>query len=101
LRPKPPRACLTVALVLAAFAVYTAFVVLQSVTAAPPPHGHNRFWAPALVLLALLALSAAYGAVRLWRPTCSGRSNPAEQRPEGESRDEVDAGKAADDRQLP
>jgi hypothetical protein len=35
------------------------------------------------------------------RPACAGRSDPAEQRPEDESRNEVEEGKAADDRQLP
>jgi hypothetical protein len=65
--PKSPRASIAVALILAVFAVYSAFVAIRSVTAAPPPHGHDRFWVPALVLLALLALCATYGAVRSWQ----------------------------------
>jgi hypothetical protein len=54
--PKTPRASIALALAFAAFAVYTAFVVVRSITAAPPLHGHNRYWVPALAVLGLLAL---------------------------------------------
>jgi uncharacterized membrane protein len=87
--PKSSRASLIVALVLATFAIYTAFVVVRSITAAPPPHGHNRFWVPALVLLTLLALWAVYGARRSWRAWRDSRSASPEASgsPEGSRRD--------------
>ena len=44
-----------VAAALSAFAIYTAFAVVRGITVASLKHGHNRFFVPALVVLALLA----------------------------------------------
>jgi hypothetical protein len=55
------------AVLLAAFAAWTVFVVVRAVTITPPKHGHSWAFVPSIVLLVLLAGAAAHCSCRLWR----------------------------------
>jgi hypothetical protein len=53
--------------ILGAIAAYSVFAVVRSLAEAPPPHGHNKWWVPAMALILVVALAAAIGAVRAWQ----------------------------------